>query len=162
MNYSVVDNFLDKESFIKIKDLVESFNFPWYYQRDINSHHSKKDLDCYFFHFIYSDFQIRSSFFNIIAPILDKIECKSLIRIKCNLYPRTEKFEIHKKHVDYPFKHKGAIFYINTNDGFTILENDIKIESIENRILFFDSSENHSSTSTTNEKSRININFNYF
>ena len=63
--------------------------------------------------------------------------------------------------MDYNYPHKGAIYYINTNDGMTLLQNNIEINSIENRLLLFDSSIEHASTSTTNEKARINININY-
>lgn len=54
------------------------------------------------------------------------------------------------------------IFYLNTNDGFTILNGETKINSVENRILLFDPSELHSSTTCTNDKCRVNVNFNYF
>jgi len=37
-----------------------------------------------------------------------------------------------------------------------------KVESVENRLLLFDPSETHNSTSCTDEKVRVNINFNYF
>ena len=50
------------------------------------------------------------------------MKCKSIIRIKANFYPNQNKYIEHEKHVDYPYKHKGAIFFINTNNGFTILE----------------------------------------
>ena len=53
------------------------------------------------------------------------------------------------------------IFFVNSNDGFTILDDDTMIESVENRILFFDSSKLHNSTNCTNEKVRVNINFNF-
>jgi hypothetical protein len=64
-------------------------------------------------------------------------------------------------HVDQNFKHKGIILYVNNNDGYTKLIDGTKIESIENRALFFDSSKKHCSTTCTNAESRINININY-
>jgi hypothetical protein len=158
----VIDNFLPKEDFLKIQNLLMSWDFPWYYQSKINDYHTEKDLDCYFTHVIFHNEKGHSTFYNFMLPLIEKIKPKALIRIKCNIYPRTDKLKVHEPHQDYLFKHKGAIFYINTNDGGTILENDEKIDSVENRILFFNSYKKHSSTSTTNAKSRININFNYF
>jgi hypothetical protein len=158
----VVDNFLPKEDFLKIQSLLSSWDFPWYYQNKINDHHTEDDLDSYFTHIIFDKEKGYSNFYNLIVPLLSKIDFKALIRIKCNIYLKTDKVEIHKPHSDYDFKHKGAIFYINTNDGGTILENGKKIDSVENRILFFDSYKKHSSTSTSNAKARINININYF
>jgi len=160
-DYQVIDNFLDKENFLKIKNLLESSNFPWYYQHVINHNHSKKDLNCYFTHLLYTLETGFSHSFNVVKPIINKLKIKSLIRIKANLYPRTLKIEKHKKHIDYNFLHKAAIYYINTNNGKTIL-NDTEIDSVENRLLIFKAHLPHSSTSTTNFKTRININFNYF
>ena len=161
-SYKVIDSFLKRTEFLKIKSVLESWDFPWYFQPTINLNHSYDDLDCYFTHNIFNQEHGRSSSFDLVTPILDKLDVKSLIRVKCNLYPRTKKIEINKSHVDYEFEHKGAIFYINTNDGGTIIEDNKKIDSVENRILFFNSSLLHSSTTTTNSKARININFNYF
>jgi len=157
----VIDNYLNQEDFLRIKNTLESWNFPWYYQKNINDSHSEKDLNCYFTHYLFNQENGQSPFYNIIKPILDKLDIKALIRIKCNIYPRTQKLEIHKSHRDYMFNHKGAIYYINTNDGKTLLKNNIKIDSVENRLLLFNPSIEHASTSTTNAKARINININY-
>ena len=157
----IIDNFLPKEEFLKIKDFVMSPDIPWYFNKKINTHHNKKDTTCYFTHQFFNNFN-QSYCFKHLTPILNKLDIKSLIRVKGNLYPKTNKLEIHKPHIDYHFIHKACIFYINTNNGLTILENKTKIESIENRMLFFDANKMHSSTNTTNEKCRININFNYF
>jgi hypothetical protein len=42
------------------------------------------------------------------------------------------------------------------------LKDGTKIDSVENRILFFNPSEEHDSENCTDEKTRINININYF
>ena len=65
-------------------------------------------------------------------------------------------------HVDYDFPHRGAIFYLNTNNGLTILEDTIEIKSIENRLLIFDASRPHHSTTCSDDKCRVNVNFNFF
>ena len=87
----------------------------------------------------------------------------SLYRVKGNFYPNVGKHSENKPHIDFSFKHKGAIFYINTNNGYTLLnKGKTKIESIENRILFFDSTKTHNSTHCTDDHARVNININYF
>ena len=65
-------------------------------------------------------------------------------------------------HVDYPYSHKAAIFYINTCDGYTKLEDGTKIDSVANRMLLFDASKPHTPSDCTNQSVRVNINFNYF
>ena len=86
----------------------------------------------------------------------------SLIRIKCNLYPWTNEVREHATHVDYRFPHNGPLFSLNTCDGYTKLEDGTKIESVENRMLLFNGGSEHCSTTTSNEKVRFNINFNFF
>jgi hypothetical protein len=160
--YKVIDNFLDKNDFLIIKNTLESHDFPYYLQKEINEQHDKNDLSCYFTHLLFSQDKGYSNYFNIVEPLIQKLKVKALIRVKVNLYPKTEKIENHKTHKDYPYKHKGVLFSINTNNGGTILGDNTKIDSIENRILFFDPSENHNSTTTSNSKFRVNININYF
>ena len=84
-----------------------------------------------------------------------------MLRVKVNLYPNTEILHEHAMHVDTDFPHSGAILSLNTCDGYTKLEDGTKIDSVANRILLFDASEKHCSTTTTNVPARMNININY-
>ena len=88
-------------------------------------------------------------------------EGSKLIRVKANLYLRTDEIEHHDTHVDYDFENNAAILYINTNNGLTVLEDGTEIESVANRLLFFDGSKPHHSTTCTDQKRRVNINVNY-
>jgi hypothetical protein len=160
MKYEIIDNFLDKENFLKIKNLMLSAYFPWFFNQGV----SKEDEnDGFFFsHIFYKNFSICSEKSILLEPLLFKIKPKAIIKIKGNFYPQTNKIIEHGIHVDNEFKHNGFIFYINSNDGFTKLKDGTIIESIENRGLFFDSSIEHNSSTCTNQFGRININFNYF
>ena len=159
LKYKVVDNFLNKEDFQRIKDCMLSPQFPWYYNGNVSYRHVKDGI--YFTHRFFENF-LRSNFYYIVEPLLEKINPKSIIRIKGNLYPATLNIKEHGEHTDYKYFHKGFLFYINTNDGFTKLECGTKIKSIENRALFFNSSKKHNSSTCTNTEARINININYF
>ena len=86
---------------------------------------------------------------------------KTLIRIKINAYPYTNVVKEHKGHIDFEYEHVGAVFSLNTCDGYTKFSDGTKSESIANRIVFFDASKEHSSTTTSNAKLRYNINFNF-
>ena len=160
MYFQIVDNFLEKEEFLKIKNVMTGCNFPWYYSSTV-AHDNAKD-GFYFTHTFFDDLNISSDKFNLLYPIFKKLNLKSLIKVKGNFYPKTPKIKEHNTHKDFNFKHNGFIFYINTNNGFTRLKNGEKIESIENRGLLFDPSFNHNSSTCTDQDSRININFNYF
>jgi hypothetical protein len=161
--HTIIDNFLEKTEFNVIESMLTGADFPWYFQNAVADLTHTHLSDFYFSHMFYRlDNNIPSQLFHIIEPVLKKIKVNKLIRIKGNLYPNVGKLIENQPHTDFPFEHKGAIFYINTNDGYTILNDGIKVESIANRILFFDASTPHQSTTCTDNKARININFNYF
>ena len=86
---------------------------------------------------------------------------KTMIRIKINAYPYTNVVKEHKKHIDFDYFNIGAVFSLNTCDGYTKFADGTKVESIANRIVFFDASKKHQSTTTSNAKLRYNINFNF-
>ena len=56
---------------------------------------------------------------------------------------------------------KTAIFYINTNDGYTVFEDGTKINSVANRICIFPHWMKHSGTTCTNTNRRIALNLNF-
>ena len=86
---------------------------------------------------------------------------KTMIRIKINAYPYTNVVKEHKEHIDFNYEHIGAVFSLNTCDGYTKFFDGTKVESVANRIVFFDASKYHQSTTTSNAKLRYNINFNF-
>ena len=67
MKYRIIDNFLDPQDFSKIKNTLESSHFSWYYQKEINKHHSKGSLDCYFTHRLFDTMEGPSNFFNMLS-----------------------------------------------------------------------------------------------
>jgi|TARA_R100000656_G_scaffold81197_1_gene59482 hypothetical protein len=158
--YKIIDNFLPPRNLLKLQNTINVGEFDWYYMEDINTNAPKDSLASYFVHVAYYQGKA-SKYIHIFSSILERLEIKALIRIKVNLYPRTHALEIHSPHIDENFPHTGAIFYLNTNDGKTILEDGTKIDSVANRVLLFDASKKHSSTSTTDNKVRVNININY-
>ena len=160
MKHEIIDNVLSAINCQQIKGGMLGADFGWRFNEHISDKTDSENF--YFTHLFSGNLQIKSNFFQFILPLLEVLKVKALIRVKGNLYTRTEKREVHPSHVDYDFKHKGAIFYVNTNNGLTILKDDTEIKSVENRLLLFDASEPHRSTSCTDEKYRMNININYF
>ena len=156
----VVDNFLPKNEFVKIRDVICAKDFPFFYNGFVTDENSPSN-DYYFTHLFYSGLFVDPNC-HIFVDILNQLEVKSLIRIKANLYPSTDNIEYQSEHIDYDYEHRGAIFYLNTNNGFTTLENGTKVESMQNRLLLFDPSKPHNSTTCTDDKCRVNVNFNFF
>ena len=155
----IINNFLSDTDFQNIKKILTSNNFPYYFCDKVGHH--KDDKNFYFNHELYLKNIPTSNFFNAILPLINKLNVKSLIRAKVNLFPKTEKLIKYGEHVDFDFNHNGAILYINNCDGGTYI-GDKFIPSVENQVLLFDSSTMHQSTNCTDEKCRINININYF
>ena len=94
--------------------------------------------------------------------MLAKLPIKSLLRVKANLYPNSgETLHEHEMHIDYKYPHYATILSLNTCDGYTGFLDGKKAESVANRIVIFDGSQKHCSTTTTSKFARINININY-
>jgi len=162
-NYKVIDNFLPKENFLKIKNVLMGKEFPWFYLPDISHKDVISNGPMFYMQHLFYKHEPNSSFFELIRTnLLDFIDIKALIRVKANLYPNQNIKKLNEPHTDFNYSHKGAIFSINTNNGGTLLKDGTKIDSIENRILFFDPSEEHDSENCTDQKIRVNININYF
>ena len=165
-NFKIIDNFLDKKVLYQIKEVLESQRFHWFFCDEVSTKEKKGKDNYYFFH----DFYVRvdgvpqpiSNYFKLVLPILNKIEVKALVRVKANLYTYVGTQIEHGFHTDKTYSHKGAIFSINSNNGYTLLEDGTKLESVENRILLFDPSTKHTSATCTDTVRRINININYF
>ena len=164
--HKVIDDFLEPEDFIFVHNLIMNEPFPWFYMDSYRESGLEKDKTnnfSYHLHMLY-DNNVPSSphFDNILPLIFKKIQMKTLIRVKINSYTREDKLIEHDFHTDYDYQNNGAVFSINTCDGYTKLEDGTKIPSVANRIVLFDASKPHCSTNTTNQPRRVNINFNYF
>jgi hypothetical protein len=155
----IIDNFLEKEISKNIKKILHSSYFPWYFNFGVNN---VNDGYFQFVHNFYQENAPQSDYIKILNPILEKLNIFSLIRIKANLITITPKLIEHGMHQDYLIDNlKTAIYYVNTNNGYTVFEDETKINSIENRIAIFKTNKLHSGSSCTDKNTRIVINFNY-
>ena len=103
---------------------------------------------------------------------------ESIYRIRFGLITCTSETIIHDPHVDYEFKHRTGLLYLNDSDGDTIFydkfhkpgqpaikcgEEDIvqRVEPKSNRVTLFDGWQYHSSSTPTKNTYRLVMNFNY-
>ena len=92
---------------------------------------------------------------------MNKVGAKKCTRIKANLTFKTPTIEPGPFHRDYA-DIKTAIFYINTNNGYTEFESGVRVSSVENRVCIFDSNLKHrGATHSEGGQQRIAVNFNY-
>jgi hypothetical protein len=167
INYQIYDNFLHNDDYNKIQSEMLSTRFPWYYNKTITHKDESLVKEDYlnnflFWHMFYTNGHQNSDKFNLLTPLLNRINPFSIFRIKANLYPRTENIIQHNWHIDFErIKQKTAIYYINDNNGKTIFKDGLVVDSIKNRLIVFDTDLYHASTTCTDEQVRCNINLNY-
>ena len=165
-NIEILDNFLDAKIFKQIQNTFLSESFPWFYSQGINSF-DDVTKDFMFNHmFLYRDEVVSNYFYNLIIPIIGNLKFNFVYRVKANAYSKKENHIYHDFHLDdcdsrfNNSKHYIALYSINTNNGFTELEGNRKIESIENRLVLFDGNIKHRSVTQTDTNLRINVNLN--
>mgnify|MGYP003662017425 CR=1 FL=1 len=89
MNHKIIKNFLDKSDFLNLKNFLLGEETPWYY-RDacVNTE------DCpYFTHNFFNNDRIFSSAFDLVQPLLDKLNYSSIIQMT-KVYPEENKILI--------------------------------------------------------------------
>ena len=165
MSFDIHDDYLTTSELTWIRGGL-SGEFPWFFCDNLNDKSSDRPMlgNYYFNHCIIDRGQVLSpEYLVVIQPLIEKLNLRleDILRVKVNLYPRTQRRVHHRSHVDYqPGDGYTALFYLNTNNGLTVVDGKKKIKSVENRMLFFDGSQKHHSTTCTNKNSRITINFN--
>ena len=171
MDLKIIDNFLTDNDFnllvsntvgrndghqvqFRVVSNVENFgaieeNWSWYMINMLYSTDTPQNEIC-------------GKIYEMFVPKFKKLaNFKTMIRIKINAYPYTNVVKEHKEHIDFNYEDIGAVFSLNTCDGYTKFSDGTKVESVANRIVFFDASKYHQSTTTSNAKLRYNINFNF-
>jgi len=162
----VYDDFLSEYQFKKFDaQILNNSYFPWYYSNGVVE---ENDGRYQFTHVVFDVLRggTTSDFFPIFESILEKLNVKKLHRVKLNLNPSTFFHRGGGWHVDYaaddPFPHtKTAVFYLNTNNGWTSFKKGGRVKSKSNRIVIFDSSLKHQGVTCTDNNRRVIVNFNY-
>ncbi len=165
MNCKVIDNFLDNDTFLSIQNEMCGYIFPWFQGDKIvyAAADIKEITNWQLYHIFYFAHSPQSPKFSLLEPILKKLNPSAIVRIKANLVPGADKIIEHGMHIDCTdFKGKTAVYYINSNNGYTVFEDGSKVESIANRMVIFDSTIKHTGTNCTNARNRCVINFNYY
>ena len=159
----VIDDFLSPQDFKLTQQYFLGSEFTWYYSDSIAKR--KQGLD---------QFQFSHTFFNIskpsltnyspfLQPILTKLNAKYIFRIKANLRPRTTQGVLSEYHTDMELNQQTAIFYLNTNNGYTKFQDNTleDVPSVANRLLTFYGGLKHCGSSCTDSNNRVVLNINY-
>ena len=159
----IIDDFLPSYHFNQLQSIIFGKSFPWYYYPGTVMERGSeipKGPSQFVSTFYNENRQYKASTFYIIDPVLSYLNCQELKRVKANLNPKTL---FHRKsgyHIDWR-NVTTAVYYLNTNNGWTEFEKGGKVKSVANRIVIFDSNVEHQGVTCTDKKRRVVINFNY-
>jgi len=184
--YVIIDDFIDKNIQLEIKDLFRNSNFPWFYQKEATTSEKNRSTFPIFAHIIKINGKDNSKYafmFEEMGEIAAnyvgfEFNKNNVIRSYLQL-PLNEKFvknPLNIFHTDSSEKHLVLLYYVNDADGDTILssikfdgerfkyeftEEDVmvKISPKQGRALIFDGSYYHSSEQCRNDI-RCVINYN--
>jgi len=166
---TVIDNFLEDKHFKKIQEHFLSSTIPWYWlPQDVPLEDEQENLskNGFFNHCIFNHWQFLAPYSKEIGLLLTKLNIVAPIQIRANLNLRDVDSISSKWHIDYPDipNNKTAIFYLNNNNGKTIVDDNGKhteVDSKENRMLIFDGDIKHKAKYQTDVHKRYLLNINY-
>lgn len=162
----ITDNYLPDKEFNNLKNIIMGKGFPWFFNDVVVNDHEVNDIEI--FQFVHPFYENDRGWVNegklYLTSLLKKIDPYKILRIKANLntykpIPNSENF-----HEDFPNFIKpyfSSIFYLNTNNGYTLFKNGMKVESVENRLVTFSGNMEHTAIGCTDQKRRVIINFVY-
>ena len=170
----VFDNYLSPLQHKKISDFLLKDGICQWKFNDRKVRHSDDPYDYQFTHTFHTFHSLDSARHEVspqidyIKPLVEKIRFIALHRIKANLEPikpeRTHSdfhYDVHKDGKPCSYM-TTAIYYVNTNDGYTEFETGDKVNSVANRLVKFPSDIKHRGVSQLDTKVRCVLNLNYF
>jgi len=159
MNVKIIKDFLTESEFNNFVNFIGSQDFPWYrgykvYEDDTENMQMRHV-------FITPEFG-RSNMYHVYDQVNRKLDEQgiSVVRAKINLTFTSGKKEIGGWHYDFAKEDENikiGILYINTNNGYTELEDGTKIPSVKNTLAIFDNVE-HTDVTHTDTDQRIVLN----
>ena len=189
IKYEVIDNFLSDSDFTELKDNIfpppgmggreqHIHNLSWVYDVGLTDDHYEEpphlkkitDIEplnpihewCFAHLFLAGPYQTQT--LSYLSVLLSKINPISMFRIQANFTVQQEKLGRSLFHIDYEGKTTmtTSIFYMNTTNGPTILEDGTEIECRANRLVTYPYNTYHAGVMCTDQPYRIVINLNYF
>ena len=155
--------FLPQDQFDLLQQYFINDSFIWHLNDSIAN--KRQGLDQY--QFVHTFFDISKpslqNYSSFLQPLLLKLKPQYILRIKANLRPRTTQGVLSDYHVDMSLNQQTAIFYLNTNNGYTKFQDETlqDVPSVANRLLTFYGALKHCGCSATDSNYRIVLNINY-
>ena len=178
----VIDDFLKPDDTLGIANHLNNVEFPWYFNPYINyPEDSGEESTKHEFQFVHNLYILNRGIpdssnnnydnrfaMNVLKTFKNSgMGITSFIRVKAKLTTQTKKHYHPQYHEDLDvfteagLPYKSAIYYVNTNNGYTKFENGDKVGCVRNRLIIFDGKERYTSVSCTDEKRKVVINLNF-
>lgn len=152
-DYQIIENFLDLS---ECDSIVDSLNkeLTWEFE-------NFGDSGIFLKKNIYENEVPVLEVYNDLVDLMNKMQIIGLMDIQLNAYLNNTNIELVEKPNKHKFNHGVGIYYLNTNNGYTLLDNGTKINSEKNKLLLFQSDQKYYESNTTDSKVRYNLTFNY-
>ena len=170
MSLTVIDNFLHKDVYVTLRNIVINDQMNWNFNPG-NVEVNKKSNDYVFTHLIfYNGIILSDKYEYLLKNIIWKLpNFAALNRAKFNLNTKcSNKIMPTGWHKDYEWNldySYTALLYLSTTDGPTEFYYDgktKKVECIDNRVVIFPTETMHQGYTPCNSSARYALNINYF
>jgi len=165
---SIIDDFLESEYFEMLEHQISHPKFPWYWRSTVvYEDEDPKTGPGVCDHAVWQENSPCSDSYSHYLRMLKQMEVVVLLRIIANLnwrLPVAYESPWHTDNSSMAFDDSQwttSIYYINTNNGYTELEDGTKVESVKNRLLSFPMPMKHRGVTQTDEQRRLLVNFCY-
>lgn len=179
----IVDNFVSEIFQDELDKIINTPSFPWNYcklgtQESYNRNYHFIDDNTVdvrqFTHNLQSDSYVTKYLIHCIEDYFGRNFSDRIVRIKVNMLLRDPTYGVNKYHIphsDHTEDSESVIYYVNDSDGDTFLFNEKpninltnitirdRISPVKGRLVLFDSSYLHASSSPIISSERIVINF---
>ena len=159
----VIDDFLPQQDFDILQQSLLGNNIAWKFNSSIANKKTGQDQYMFVRPFFDISKPSQNNWSNFLHPLLLKLNAKYIFRIKANLRPRTSQGVLSPYHTDMDLNQQTAIFYLNTNNGYTKFQDNSldDVKSVANRLVTFYGGLKHCGCSCTDENTRVLLNINY-
>tara|TARA_R100001015_G_C4621096_1_gene178219 strand:+ start:604 stop:1173 length:570 start_codon:yes stop_codon:yes gene_type:complete len=181
----IVENFLSPTYHKELLNSLDSFNMPWFLQKNISLQEDDKSSHKNFgFNRTYYDENGWRGDYTVeimkpaVYQIMDTVGGVQPLRVRADMTMQSDKEHKHGIHIDYPTANITTILYINDSDGDTIFyeertsdttkryqPSDLtemkRVTPVANSLVIFDGFQLHTGCSPMKNSNRILINSNY-
>ena len=188
---TIIDEFLEPDLHDWMcQGIIENRNFPWFFQPNTVSYPDETPqnlvatdypkyvgIQSSFNHLMYLDSRLNGDGIwgersYLLDPLIDKLGISrgKISRLKINTVVKQPEHILQGWHFDQPLDDprldnhglKIAVYYLNTTNGYTLLEDGSRVTSVANRLVTFSNNILHTCVSQTDVHRRIIVNINYY